>query len=35
MAYVTGREASLSLEHSFTPVDAGIIGIVDSVNIEW
>ena len=34
VAYVTGREASLALEETFTPVDAGIVGIIDSVNLE-
>ncbi len=34
VAYVTGREASLTLDESFTPVDAGIVGIIDSVNHE-
>jgi len=34
VAYVTGREAALALDETFTPVDAGIVGIVDSVNHE-
>ncbi len=34
VAYVTGREASLALDNTFTPVDAGIVAIVDSVNNE-
>jgi len=34
VAYVIGREASLALDKPFTPVDAGIVGIVDSVNQE-
>jgi len=34
VAYVVGREASLALDETFTPVDAGIVGIVDSVNAE-
>ncbi len=34
VAYVTGREASLSLDKTFTPVDASIVNIVDSVNVE-
>lgn len=34
VAYVTGREASLALDETFTPVDAGIVAIVDSVNDE-
>jgi len=34
VAYVTGREGSLMLERNFTPVDAGIVAIVDSVNTE-
>ncbi len=34
VAYVTGREASLGLDNTFTPVDAGIVAIVDSVNGE-
>ena len=34
VAYVVGREGSLILERSFTPVDAGIVAIVDSVNTE-
>ena len=34
VAYVTGREGSLILDDNFTPVDAGIVAIVDSVNTE-
>ena len=34
VAYVTGREGSLVLDETFTPVDAGIALIVDSVNNE-
>lgn len=34
VTYVLGREATLALDESFTPVDAGIVGIVDSVNVE-
>ena len=34
VSYVTGREASLALDKTFTPVDAGIVAIVDSVNAE-
>lgn len=32
--WVTAREAALTLEDSFTPVDAAITGIVDQVNQE-
>lgn len=28
-----GREASLAFEHSFIPVDATIVGIIDSVDL--
>ena len=31
---VGSREASLSLENTFVPVDAAIVGIVDSVDLE-
>lgn len=34
VAYVAGREATLTLDETFTPVDAGIVGIVDIVNRE-
>lgn len=34
VAYVAGREATLALDEPFTPVDAGIVGIVDIVNRE-
>lgn len=34
VAYVTGREASLALDENFTPVDAGIVAIIDSINVE-
>jgi len=34
VAYVVGREATLILEENFTPVDAGIVAIIDSVNTE-
>jgi len=34
VTYVSGREATLALDEPFTPVDAGIVGIVDSVNVE-
>ncbi|VAX18638.1 EutN-like protein clustered with choline trimethylamine-lyase [hydrothermal vent metagenome] len=34
VVYVTGREAALALDETFTPVDAGIVGIVDSINHE-
>ncbi|MGK7346130.1 MAG: EutN/CcmL family microcompartment protein [Candidatus Nitrospinota bacterium M3_3B_026] len=34
VAYVVGREASLALDEKFTPVDAGIVEIIDSVNAE-
>lgn len=30
--FVTGREASLPLAEAFNPVDAAIIGIVDSID---
>ncbi len=32
--WVTGREAALPLPDPFAPVDATIVGIVDSVDIE-
>ena len=32
--WITGREAALALPDTFTPVDATIVGIVDSVNVE-
>ena len=32
--WVGGREATLAFEESFTPVDAGIVGIVDRVDVE-
>lgn len=31
---VTGREASLALQEPFVPVDAAIVGIVESVNVD-
>ena len=31
---VGSREASLALDNTFVPVDAAIIGIVDSVDVE-
>jgi ethanolamine utilization protein EutN len=31
---VGSREASLALENTFVPVDAAIVGIVDSVDLE-
>lgn len=31
--WITGREAALALSDTFTPVDATIVGIVDSVDI--
>jgi len=34
VAYVVGREATLILEKNFTPVDAGIVAIIDSVYTE-
>ncbi len=34
VAYVTGREGALALDTSFTPVDAGVVAIIDSVNVE-
>ncbi|MBI4666603.1 MAG: EutN/CcmL family microcompartment protein [Nitrospinae bacterium] len=34
VTYVSGREGTLALDEPFTPVDAGIVGIVDSVNRE-
>jgi ethanolamine utilization protein EutN len=35
LVYLVGsREAALALEPSFVPVDAAIVGIVDSVNVE-
>ena len=32
--WVSSREAALAMEETFTPVDAAIIGIVDSVYLE-
>lgn len=32
--WVTGREAALALPDTFAPVDATIVGIVDSVDVE-
>lgn len=32
--WVSAREAALTLEDTFVPVDAAITGIVDQVNIE-
>lgn len=32
--WVASREAALALEDSFVPVDAAIVGIVDSVDVE-
>lgn len=32
--WVTGREAAMPLPDPFAPVDATIVGIVDSVDIE-
>jgi len=32
--WVAGREASLAVEKSFSPVDAAIVGIVDQVYVE-
>jgi ethanolamine utilization protein EutN len=35
LVYLVGsREAALSLDESFVPVDAAIVGIVDQVNSE-
>ena len=34
VSYVIGREAMLGLPKPFAPVDAGIVGIVDDVNVE-
>jgi microcompartment protein CcmK/EutM len=34
VSYVVGREASLGLPKPFAPVDAGIVGIVDDINVE-
>jgi ethanolamine utilization protein EutN len=31
--WITGREAALALSDTFAPVDATIVGIVDSVDI--
>ncbi len=32
VSYVVGREAALSLPDTFSPVDAGIVGIVDEID---
>ena len=32
--WIMGREASLALENTFVPVDASIVGIVDSIDSE-
>jgi ethanolamine utilization protein EutN len=32
--WITGREAALALPEPFAPVDATIVGIVDSVDID-
>ena len=34
VSYVVGREGSLGLPIPFAPVDAGIVGIVDDINVE-
>ena len=34
VSYIVGREASLGLPVPFAPVDAGIVGIVDDINVE-
>jgi len=34
VSYVVGREAALSLPDFFCPVDAGIVGIVDDINVK-
>ncbi len=34
VTYIVGREATLNLPNSFAPVDAGIVGIVDGINVE-
>lgn len=34
VSYVVGREAMLGLPGKFGPVDAGVVGIVDDINIE-
>jgi ethanolamine utilization protein EutN len=32
--WVSSREAALALDETFNPVDAAIVGIVDSIDIE-
>jgi len=32
--WVASREAALALEETFVPVDAAIVGLVDSVDVE-
>ena len=32
--WVASREAAMALENSFVPVDAAIVGIVDSIDVE-
>ena len=32
VSYVVGREATLTLPEPFSPVDAGIVGIVDEID---
>lgn len=34
VSFVMGREGALALDDWFTPVDAGIVSIVDSINHE-
>lgn len=31
VSYVVGREAALTLPDSFSPIDAGIVGIIDEI----
>jgi len=35
VTFVVGREGSLGLPIPFAPVDAGIVGIVDDINVEF
>ncbi|MBI5184510.1 MAG: EutN/CcmL family microcompartment protein [Nitrospinae bacterium] len=32
VSYVVGREAALTLPDTFSPIDAGIVGIVDNID---
>ncbi len=34
VSYVVGREAALTLPDSFSPVDAGTVGVIDEINVK-